>query len=185
MKIQGLAEYPLVDPLLKRTFGALWKGLRARRIDDVTLKSRGEDRSRLQHVRSPSHPATPEVAGATGGQGGRDQRPSVRRPARSHDEWWVDFWNRSWINVSCEAAAGSLIPGNRHPVRVGEDQQGSNRFRGEIGRVTLLGRALGEEGIVRLAGTQPNVPLAASPDGLGSWRPATGVVGGWQEPPSG
>ncbi len=185
MKIQGLAEYPLVDPLLKRTFGAIVEGAEARRIDDVTLKSEAKTAHDFSTYVLTSHPATPEewLEQLEAKAAEINALPCDGR-RRSHDEWWVDFWNRSWINVSCEAAAGSLIPGNRHPVRVGEDQQGSNRFRGEIGRVTLLGRALGEEGIVRLAGTQPNVPLAASPDVLGSWRPATGVVGGWQEPPS-
>jgi hypothetical protein len=44
-----------------------------------------------------------------------------------------------------QASAGPCIPPNAHPLRAGADQQGQNRFRGKIARVTMFrGRLLSQ-----------------------------------------
>jgi hypothetical protein len=44
---------------------------------------------------------------------------------------WREFWERSWVN--CETGAGIEVPVNAHPVRIGVDSAGGNRFNGTIG----------------------------------------------------
>ena len=39
------------------------------------------------------------------------------------------------------------IPANKHPLRMGADQAGGNKFRGTIGRVTLFNERLAPEAI--------------------------------------
>jgi len=44
-----------------------------------------------------------------------------------------------------------VVPANTHPLRIGADQNGSNKFKGEIGRVTAFRGMLGSDAIRALA----------------------------------
>ena len=63
------------------------------------------------------------------------------------------------------------IPANKHPLRIGADQAGGNRFAGKIGRVTMFGGLLKSETIRTLAGgdrkkkvtTEPAVACVLAP----------------------
>jgi len=45
--------------------------------------------------------------------------------------WWHKFWDRSWVFVSGDGG-GAPIPSNDHPMIRGADQNGQNRFEGDI-----------------------------------------------------
>ena len=57
----------------------------------------------------------------------------------------------------------SIVPTNQHPVRIGMDQGGGNKFDGELGRVTVFSQALSESEI-RLLANSDRKPLATRPD---------------------
>ena len=89
-------------------------------------------------------------------------------PARrtAHEAWWSEFWNRSWIRASASTNAkpslASIVPTNQHPVRIGTDQGGGNKFAGELGRVSIFTRPLPEAEIAALAKVGPDRPLTPS-----------------------
>ncbi|MGA2259251.1 MAG: DUF5703 domain-containing protein, partial [Thermoguttaceae bacterium] len=76
--------------------------------------------------------------------------------------WWHDFWNRSWVIVDGDQAAD--VPGSEHPLRIGYDSTGGNRFFGQIEQIRVYGKALAESEIAQLAKT---VPVVASLPQLG------------------
>lgn len=136
---QGVTGYSRPDPLLHRTFGALLTAPRGRKLDDLTLQSPAATSHHFALHALTRHPSTAEAwlrdletqAAAT------DQIPLERR-RQAHEEWWRAFWERSWIratrnpDIAATPAAAPIIPTNRHPLRVGVDQAGGNRFAGEI-----------------------------------------------------
>ena len=60
------------------------------------------------------------------------------------------------------------VPANDHPLRAGSDQSESNRFRGQIGRVTMFRGKLSAQAIRELAAGDRTKPFAA-PDVVGCW----------------
>ncbi len=153
-KVQGVAGFPRPDPLLHRTFGVVVQGPGAERIDDHRLRTPSGTSLRLDVFVLTEHPATPDVwleqmeAKIVEVQASPfDWRESA------HEAWWQGFWKRSWIDIRSGAASSPspLVPANDHPLRIGIDQGGGNRFAGEIGRASLLARALGSDEIAGLA----------------------------------
>lgn len=63
-------------------------------------------------------------------------------------------------------ARTNLVP-NRLPLRIGADSNGGSRFRGEMGRACLFGRALSADEIAALAASQT---APAGPDAVGDWN---------------
>ncbi|MCX7818710.1 MAG: DUF5703 domain-containing protein [Kiritimatiellae bacterium] len=116
-RIQGLEGYPQADPVLHRTFGAA-----------LVRLAHGYD----LHVLT-RHPSTPA-----------EWRSELERRIReapapdfdAHRRWWAEFWQRSWIRASTRPdlprRALAFVPTNAHPLRVGEDQEGRNRWAGEL-----------------------------------------------------
>jgi hypothetical protein len=143
-KTQGMTGYKRADPLLHRTFGAIITVEKGKRIDDTHLRSTGSKAHRFSiHVLT-KHPASPEEwrqamerrIAATG------MTPFDQRK-REHGEWWRAFWDRSWIHITqSESEPSRIIPENDLPIKVGIDQQGHNRFAGEIRHAAILDRAL-------------------------------------------
>ncbi len=84
---------------------------------------------------------------------------------------WRAFWKRSWVIVDGDQAAD--VPGSEHPLRIGYDSTGGNKFPGEIESVNVYDRAFPPEVIARHAKDDPalkNLP----PQGLvesGSGQP--------------
>ena len=98
MKLQGLSDYPIDDPILHRTFGAIITGTKARKKSDKTLQTSPAKSGRLNVYVLTKQPSDPEewqrsieeIAVNT------EKTPfSVRR--RNHQDWWAAFWDRSWI----------------------------------------------------------------------------------------
>lgn len=192
-RIQGLAEFRQADPLLDRTFGAMVTAPRGQRINDRQLRSPAGTAHRFSIFVTARHPATPaEWLAATEAAKRRFESAAWAARRAAHEAWWQEFWERSWIraSVSTQATAQAAAPApvNGHPLRVGFDSGGGNRYRGELGRVSVLSAALKDEDIAALAGTPPQQPL---PAGATVLYTATNAVphavpdsAGWTWPPS-
>ncbi len=156
-KIQGLAGFQQPDPLLGRTFGAVVTAANGERLDDLHLRSpRGTSHWFNVFVLT-EHPAKPQ-------QWLADMEETIRRVEsqdftarrRAHERWWSQFWDRSWIRASTNSegdavSADSIVPSNSYPVKIGVDQHGSNRFVGELGRVSIFAEPLADAQIQSLA----------------------------------
>jgi len=145
-EVQGLTGFRQTDPLLDRTFGAIVTATGGERLDDAHLRSPRGTAHRFNVFVLTRHPAKPQQWLADIEQTIRrveSQDFAARRQA--HERWWAQFWDRSWIrartNPEAQAvAADSIVPTNRHPVRIGVDQSGGNRFAGEFGRVSIFAK---------------------------------------------
>jgi hypothetical protein len=177
-EIQGLADFPMVDPLLHRTFGAVVTSPGARRLDECRLQSpssRQHQFSVTVHTAQPATAAewlarTRELA---------DQAAAIPLDQRreGHAGWWREFWSRSWIHVTSRdsAAPPVMIPGNGFPLHIGFDQHRKNRFQGELGRASLWTRSLSDEEAGALA-HDSRQPLAKAAGLAGSWAVQPGVA---------
>lgn len=179
-KIQGVADFVRLDPLLHRTFGALIATDRPERIDDRTLRSKRGTSHVFEIYVHTKHPASAAEWLAETQRGldeARSQPLAGRRAA--HEKWWADFWGRSWIHITGNGQPGKSVgengfpPANKHPLRIGMDQHGGSRFTGAFGRVGIYEAVLSDEEIRRLAakgpeekaGPQPSLVYCAVPDG--------------------
>ena len=107
-----LQKYP--DPLLHRCFGATLTGPELVSSDDHTLKSAVPERSlRLDLIGlTKAGAASPEAWKS-------DLDPLVKKVSAvpidsartAHQQWWHDFWNRSWIHVSGTEDAAKVSQG--------------------------------------------------------------------------
>jgi alpha-L-fucosidase 2 len=94
-----LPQFP--DPLLHRCFGLMVKGDNLVSDGDQRLKSSQDAKSfHLDVIALTKQSASPEewrsqldqTADAIGGV-------PIDAARRAHEQWWSDFWNRSWISV--------------------------------------------------------------------------------------
>ncbi len=155
-EVQGLTGFQQPDPLLHRIFGAVVTAANGKRLDDWHLRSPRGTTHRFSIYVLTRQSATPE-------QWLADMDDTIRRVEAqdfagrraAHDAWWHAFWNRSWIRASASTNAepppASIVPANRHPMRIGMDQGGGNRFAGELGRVSIFAKPLAEVEIAALA----------------------------------
>jgi len=181
-QIQDVADFPRPEPLLHRTFGAVVAAERPQRADDRTLRSTSGSRHVFEIFVHTQHPATAAGWLAEARQG-LDEARRVKLAARraAHEQWWKDFWQRSWIHVRQNGApaastpAESLLPANRYPVHIGSDQHGGSRFGGTFGRVSIYNSVLSDAEMERLVTRGPQQPAAARPGCL-----YTGVPSGPQ-----
>ncbi len=152
-EIQGLTGFEQPDPLLHRTFGGLVTAERGQRVDERRLRSPRDKSHRFSVFVLTRHPSTPErwLADMEDTVRRVDAEPFEARRA-AHQAWWREFWERSWIRARSPAdgrlASANLVPRNSHAVRIGMDQADGNRFTGELGRMTILSRALTPEEVV-------------------------------------
>ncbi len=153
-ELQDMADFKQPDPLLHRTFGAIVRADAALRIDDRTLRSVPDISHRFDIFVHTKHPATGEewLAEVEQRIAEADATPFLQRRV-AHVDWWRKFWERSWIFVSTPKGArgAAAFAANDHPVRVGVDQAGQNRFAGQIGRVSLFEYALSDAAVITLA----------------------------------
>jgi hypothetical protein len=176
-QVQGLTGFQQPDPLLHRTFGAVITAERGERLDEWRLLSPRGNSHHFSVFVLTRHPSTPaqwlEDMDATIH---RVEAQAFATRRRAHNEWWKEFWNRSWIrataNTNAKPSLVSIVPTNGHPVRIGMDQGGDNKFDGELGRVSVFGEALPEAEIQALARSDRR-PLAGKPKVLFS----TGTLG--------
>ena len=162
-QVQGLTGFNQPDPLLHRTFGGVVTAVGGERLDDLRLRSPRGTSHRFSVFVLTRHPATPEQWRAD--MDATIQRVEARDFATrrtAHDQWWNSFWDRSWIRASADPDAkpsfASMVPTNTHEVHIGTDQGGGNRFAGELGRVSILGKPLSDAEIAALAKLERGSP---------------------------
>ena len=138
-EVQGMTGYQRADPLLHRTFGAIITAANAKRLDDTHLQSASAKEHRFDIAVLTRHPATPaewlKAADALIADLGKT--PFAQR-RQAHEQWWREFWNRSWIRATTSTNAvrvTAAFPASNHPLRVGLDQNGGSKFAGEMRNV--------------------------------------------------
>jgi hypothetical protein len=102
LKAQGLDGFNLDNPLKDRIFGAVMSGKKFVKKDNTTLISKkGKERS-LAIVVLTQQPTTPEkwLAEAENIRK-KDNSTNKVQQHDLHKNWWHNFWQRSWIDVSC------------------------------------------------------------------------------------
>ena len=144
-EVQGLTGFKQPDPLLHRTFGAVVTADKGERLDDLRLRSPRGTSHRFSVFVLTRHPATPERwladmddtirrveaedfpkrAGERMMAGGRVLEPQLDSRFGQHE-----------CGSNCSHRC-LIVPTNRHPVRIGMDQGGGNKFAGELGRVSI------------------------------------------------
>lgn len=115
MKLQGLEPVmaELKDPLLKRTFGAALGGKGFVKSDAHTLKSSKPAKSHCVAIYPlTSQTPTPEAWLAQLDQTIRAaDGVDLGKSRAEHQQWWRDFWNRSWIRISGSGEADTVTRG--------------------------------------------------------------------------
>jgi len=179
--VQGMADFPRVDPLLHRVFGARVTSERAERVCDSVLRSASGKRHVFEVAVHAAHPATAEAwldqVNVCAADAARVPLASRRA---AHETWWNEFAGRSWIELSSavtgqEVQMSSVIPTNGFPVHIGMDRSGHNRFVGEFGRCAIYATRLSSDEVASLANTQDPVAKARGPC-VYSDVPKTGAV---------
>jgi alpha-mannosidase len=156
-KIQGLTGFHQADPLLNRTFGAVVTAVNGRRLDDLHLRCSPGTSHRFNVFVLTEQPAKPQQWLAEMDKTiGRVESQDFTARRRAHERWWSQFWNRSWIRASTSAegnaaSVNSIVPSNRHLVKIGADQHDGNRFVGDLGRVSIFAKPLADARIRKLA----------------------------------
>jgi alpha-L-fucosidase 2 len=105
-------KYP--DPLLHRCFGAVLSGPGLVSSDDHTLKSAAPQQSlRLDLIGlTEAGAASPEAWKSDLDSLVKNvSAVSIDSSRAAHQQWWQDFWNRSWIHVSGTEDAAKVSQG--------------------------------------------------------------------------
>ena len=162
-KFQHLGDIvdQFTDPLMNRTFGGLISSAGLKAKDDKTLVTSEPTKNiRVSIHALTAQTKTPEdwLTQLAEQRKVVDAVPAAEAwPA--HVKWWQEFWQRSWIYVtpgedSVKEAVSPLIPSNMLNFRLGMNTGGGTKFQGEMGRASILKRALNQEEILKLAGNQ-------------------------------
>jgi alpha-L-fucosidase 2 len=106
---QGLSSIMGPDPLLYRTFGAIVEAKNATRIDDKTLQTEKASSHYLNvHVLT-EHPSSPdEWLSEMEKMIASTDSKSAKIKWEAHQQYWADFWNRSWIDISPQNISDTL-----------------------------------------------------------------------------
>ena len=101
MKLQGLSDYPISDPILHRTFGAIINGTKAKRTSDKSLQTNAAKSGRLNVYVLTQQPSQPDKWQKDIEQIAADtEKKSFINREKAHKKWWAEFWDRSWIYAS-------------------------------------------------------------------------------------
>jgi hypothetical protein len=95
-----LQKYP--DPLLHRCFGLAMRGSRMVSSDGLTLKSSNASKAlRLDLYALAQQADTPEIwQAALNKKIEAVDATKIKSAWKAHQEWWAEFWDRSWVHVS-------------------------------------------------------------------------------------
>ena len=152
------------DPLIHRTFGGVISGKGLKSKDDKTLATTDP----VENIEIQIHPLTAQTKTADEWLLQlEEQRKTVDAAPKSeaweaHVKWWQSFWQRSWIDVTqstepVKKEIPSLIPSNDLNFRIGVTKGNHEKFQGEVGRVSILNRALTEPEIKSLADNKTQI----------------------------
>jgi hypothetical protein len=107
-----ISKYP--DPLLHRCFGAVISGTGLVSADDKTLKSATPQKDLAVEIIALTEA---KAASPQNWQKNLDaladevEMVDLQTAWKTHQQWWQDFWNRSWIHVSGSADAEKVSQG--------------------------------------------------------------------------
>lgn len=107
-----LPKYP--DPYLHRCFGATVMGPGLVAIDDQTLKSSSPVKSirlDLYALTEENVPSPQAWQNDLGALVEKTLAVKLHEAWKQHEQWWDDFWNRSWIHVAGSSEAGNVSQG--------------------------------------------------------------------------
>jgi alpha-L-fucosidase 2 len=147
---QGLGELSdrFEDPLLNRTFGGMITG--AGFTAAGTQKLVAEPAARPLHLQVLAHTAQTESADAwlddVERLHGKVNAIAADERWQAHQDWWRDFWNRSWIEVSGSPEAETVSRGYalQRFINAGAGRGNSPiKFNGSIFNVDLAGEIRG------------------------------------------
>jgi hypothetical protein len=108
----SIPKYP--DPLFHRCFGAALTGPGLVSSDDHTLKSStpGQDFRVDLIALTQRQTDSPKTWRTSLDALAREMEGiDLKKARQAHDQWWQDFWNRSWIQVGGMPAAGKVSQG--------------------------------------------------------------------------
>ena len=107
-ELQGLSEYFKEDPILHRTFGAVITGTESESIDDATLETASGKKGRLNVYVLTQHPAQPDEWKSSIENLASDiESTPIQKRQKAHEEWWTEFWERSWIHAESTESSKS------------------------------------------------------------------------------
>ncbi len=108
MRFQDLMDAPWKDPLLNRTFGALVRAEKGKRLDDRRLETTPALRQHISVYVLTRQPVTSEswLASIREKAGEVSSIPLEKRRA-AHLAWWEAFWDRSHIDIRDASRGGS------------------------------------------------------------------------------
>lgn len=172
LKLQSLETLAnlVKDPILHRTFGGTITAAGFVKDGATALKSSAPVKRFA--IRIATHSAVTDTATAWDKQladiAATSGDAAVAEKATA--AWWNAFWNRSWVFVEGDQAAGAALPANQHPLRIGADSNGGSRFRGTMSRATVFGRALSDAEVASLAAGKPGDAAAVTDGRMVGWR---------------
>ena len=116
-EIQGLQGFKRPSPLLHRTFGAVVTAENAEVIDDRHVRSPSSSRHLFNVYVLTKHPARPhEWLKAVDDVIAENKLVPSETLRTEHERWWQEFWNRSWIHVTSNAAHDSSVENDTYVV---------------------------------------------------------------------
>ena len=100
-KIQGTDGFKREDPLLHRTFGAIISAKNATPLNNQHLRTTRAKKHRFSIQVLTKHPSTPEQWISEIQKSAQfTEKISFEKRKQLHEEWWENFWNRSWIEIT-------------------------------------------------------------------------------------
>jgi hypothetical protein len=173
MNLQGLSELASnnTDPLLHRTFGGIIKGEEMGKVDATTLKSIVPRNKQLISIYPlTKHPVMPDQwVGELEQIIDRIEARPINKARLAHRNWWSDFWDRSWIDISGPKETKPIIQ-NQLPLRIGADSEGENRFNGKIARVRIWSDVLSPDRLKLISDQGRDAVSEKTPAILADWR---------------
>ncbi len=185
IRVQSLGSIrdTLKDPLIHRTFGGWVTGVGLESTDDRTLVTPQPVGDFHLRVASPCEQTPTAEAWMKSAESianaAADGQAALARTAAS----WQKFWDRSYVNTGADPVTRVSVPENTHPVRIGVDSAGGNRFSGTIGTLNLTGDVLSPEKIAGLAKSEPQTETTQKLDAP-SFKNGLSIEG-WIKPDSG
>jgi hypothetical protein len=173
----------LKDPLLHRTFGGWVIGAGFESTDDCTLVTPQPVGDFHLCVACPCEQTPTAEAWLNSAESiataAADGHAALARTSAS----WQKFWDRSYVNTGNAPVTRVGVPENAHPVRIGVDSTGGNRFSGTIGTLNLTGDVLSPEKIAGLAKSEPQTETTQNLDAP-SFKNGLSIEG-WVKPDAG
>jgi len=133
MKVQSLESIAQEahDPLLKRTFGGWMTGRGFSAVEGHALATPATVKQFELRIAAPCEQTSTAQEWLDQARKAAAAAPGALDRTAA---WWQGFWNRSWVVAEGPTLVGPTIPGKRHPLRIGVDSNGQNKFPGQIDR---------------------------------------------------